>query len=249
MATIEVTGVDGKAKVKNSRAVGIQNSDGELPSQIGIKKMKVTGVKGNAVVVNSVATGINNGPMGSIDIGNMEVTGVKDNAEVRNSVVSGINNGQMGSIENRQQTYNIENAHGVVGGQDMRGATVEQGGITGQSSGPKTYFEGKGSRQITNQGNIGNIATGDNHSGNMAALVGGQPAAGGTRDPKALTPGELINLLRERHCTEDTIKSFETHIVDGRLFMDLDDEFLVDLEINSRIEQRKLKCLKEDLIQ
>ncbi|XP_048250417.1 uncharacterized protein LOC125378636 [Haliotis rufescens] len=123
METIEVTGVDGNAKVKNSTAVGIQSSGGELPSQIGIKKMKVTGVKGNAEVYNSVATGIDNG--------------------------------KMGSIENRQQTYNIENAHGVVVGQDMRGATVDQGGITGQRSGPKTYFEGKALSDISEVDIIG----------------------------------------------------------------------------------------------
>ncbi|XP_071111848.1 uncharacterized protein [Haliotis cracherodii] len=135
----------------------------------------------------------------------------------------------------------------------VAGGTVEKSNVAGVVHGGMgnsvTTSHNQGSRQITNQGNIGNIATGDNHSGNMSASVDGKPGAGGTRDPRALTPGELINRLRERHCTEDTIKSFETQKVDGRLFMDLDDELLGELGINSKIEQRKLKCLKEDLIQ
>ncbi|XP_067659242.1 uncharacterized protein [Haliotis asinina] len=123
MATFNVTGVAGRAKVKNSSVAGIQGSDKGLQIQKDISKM--------------------------------EVTGVKDDAEVDNSVVAGINEGQMGSIENRQQTYNIGNAQGVVGGQDMRGASVNQGGFTGGRSGHSAYFEGKELADITEEDIVG----------------------------------------------------------------------------------------------
>ncbi|XP_071111849.1 uncharacterized protein [Haliotis cracherodii] len=86
----------------------------------------------------------------------MDVKGVTGDAHVDNSVVAGINQGQMESIENRQQTYNIENAHGVVGGQDMRRATVDQGEKnTGQRSGPTAFFKGKALSDITEDEIIG----------------------------------------------------------------------------------------------
>ncbi|XP_071111896.1 uncharacterized protein [Haliotis cracherodii] len=118
----------------------------------------VTGADGNAKIKNSSVTGIQNSN-GKLppqkDVSSMEVTGAKGNAEVENSVVNGINNGQMGSIENRQHTYNIGNAQGVVGGQDMRGASVDQGGITGQKSGPIGYFKGKARSDISEEDIVG----------------------------------------------------------------------------------------------
>ncbi|XP_067659252.1 ankyrin repeat and SAM domain-containing protein 6-like [Haliotis asinina] len=92
---------------------------------------------------------------------NITVTGVTG-GRVERSNVAGIVHGGMGNTlttthnqENRQQTYNIENAQGVVGGQDMRGASVNQGGLTGGRSGHSAHFEGKELADITEEDIVG----------------------------------------------------------------------------------------------
>ncbi|XP_071111882.1 uncharacterized protein [Haliotis cracherodii] len=121
------------------------------------------------------------------------------------------------------------------------------GFVHGGMGNSETTNYNQGSRSIVNKGHIGNIATGDNHSGSMTASGAGQQGAESKMDPEKLTPGGLVQCLKKRHCTDDTIRIFETHKVDGRLFMELDDEFLDELGIDSKIERRKLKILKEDM--
>ncbi|XP_046380056.2 uncharacterized protein LOC124151574 [Haliotis rufescens] len=127
------------------------------------------------------------------------------------------------------------------------GSANAAGFVHGGMGNSETTNYNQGSRSIVNEGQIGNIATGDNHSGNMTASVPGQQGAESKIDPEKLTPGGLIQVLKKRHCTDATIHIFETHKVDGRLFMELDDEFLDELGIDSKIERRKLKLLKEDI--
>ncbi|XP_071111898.1 uncharacterized protein [Haliotis cracherodii] len=110
--------------------------------------------------------------------------------------------------ENRQQTYHIGNAQGVVGGQDMRGASVDQGGITGQRSGPIGYFEGKTLSDISEE--------------------------------------DINGLLQEKKL-EKHIPLFQTHVIDGDLLSQLNEDELKAFGIDDSFERKKILNLKKFL--
>ncbi|XP_067659248.1 uncharacterized PPE family protein PPE62-like isoform X2 [Haliotis asinina] len=165
------------------------------------------------------------------NIGNM-ATG-DNHSGAMSASVDGPTSGMTGS-------RNITN-QGNIG--NMATGDNHSGAMSASVDGPTSGMTG--SRNITNQGNIGNMATGDNHSGAMSASVDG-PTSGMT-DPQTLTPAELLQLVKEYHCTDDTAEKFEEKRVPGRLFMQLDEALLDELGIDNRIERRKLNALYEDL--
>ncbi|XP_046558580.1 uncharacterized protein LOC124267648 [Haliotis rubra] len=132
----------------------------------------------------------------------------------------------------------------------VAGGTVERpnaAGIVHDGMGHNvTTTHNQGSRSIKNKGNIGNIATGDNHSGAMSASVGGPTR--GTRGPdiELMTVEDVQNLMIRERFPESVRKKIEENGIDGKYFVNLLEDGVLDaLGITSPLDKMKIKTILE----
>ncbi|XP_046584408.1 uncharacterized protein LOC124291464 [Haliotis rubra] len=123
----------------------------------------------------------------------------------------------------------------------MSGGTATSSTVVGQQKGPHHQVNNRDQRIEAK--NIGGVATGDNITGPMTANVGQQKAL----DPTKATSKDVLKLLRQEECDDNTVSIFEKKRINGRMLLKLSQDELNQYRLTDEDEKNRVLGIIDDI--